>query len=275
MLHHEEWLRDAKRVPVGHSRRVRHGAEGRKNLVVYNNPDSWSAWCHACHEGGKVYKEVLEKVDEVTPVYKKYLPSTGVVPLYKLSKDKFKNLVSLLHDKHMSTELLRKHNPLYSLEDDRLVFKFDGVTIGRDCTGKSGAKWLRYYHDNPSEFVYLQGSKLFKGYEPVVLVEDLFSAIKVNHYTELSTLCCLGTNIYDSIIRALLVPLQNDVKRLAVLAFDGDDGGMAALRNAIDRCSLRGIPYISIRIPLGLDPKDLNHTELLNIFNLEQYNANI
>ncbi len=44
-MHRSEWLDQCKRVPVGQTRRVVHGAEGRPNLVLYNNPDSWSAYC--------------------------------------------------------------------------------------------------------------------------------------------------------------------------------------------------------------------------------------
>lgn len=274
-MHRSEWLDLAKRVPVGQSRRFRHGAEGRSNLVVYNNPDSWSAYCHSCKVGGKVYKELLQKVDVAAPVYRKYLNSSTLCALQDLPKAKYKDLVLLLHSKCISTVLLNKFNPKYNTEDDRLVFQFNGVSIGRDCTGRSNAKWLHYHHDNPKEFVYLQG-RLVGDCEPLILVEDLFSAIKINQYTGWSTLCCLGTRISDEIIRFVTSGTYTSseqgavhtraVRRFAVAAFDGDCAGLHAERSLISRLSIRGVGYRTVRIPSGLDPKDLNHTQLVETF---------
>lgn len=190
---------------------------------------------------------------------------------------KYKALVLLLHEKRMSTALLEPYNPMYNTEDDRLVFRFNGIDIGRDCTGRSPAKWLHYDRDDRAEYVYLKG-KIIGSTEPMILVEDLFSAIKVNHYTGYSTLCCLGTRISDEIIRALgsvakpvvseqarSVP-EGGVHRIAVAAFDGDSAGRTAERSLINRCSLRGLGYRTVRIPDGLDPKDLSPLELNETF---------
>lgn len=274
-LHRSEWLDLCKRVPVGQSRRVRHGAEGRPNMVLYNNPDSWSVWCHSCHEGGFVRKEYLEPVDTSVPVYRKYLDTKQLVLLQAMDKAKYKDLVLMLHSKGMSTELIKRHNCFYSPVDERLVFRFKGLDIGRDCTGRSPAKWLHYDRDDRAEFVYLQG-KTVGSTEPVILVEDLFSAIKINYYTGYSALCCLGTRISDEIIRFISSVAytgtqqgnvqQGAVTRLAVAAFDGDSAGRSAERSLINRLSLRGMGYRTVRIPDGLDPKDLNHTQLVETF---------
>ena len=149
-MHKSEWLDLCKRVPVGQTRRTRHGAEGRPNLVLYNNPDSWSAYCHSCKTSGFVRKEYLEPVDTSVPVYKKYLDTRDLVSLEAMSDADFKRLVLLLHDKCMSLPVMSKFNPLYNKGDERLVFRFDGVDIGRDCTGRSPAKWLKY-HNEPSK----------------------------------------------------------------------------------------------------------------------------
>lgn len=284
-MHRSEWIDEAKRVPVGQSRRVQHGAEGRKNLVVFNNPDSWSAYCHSCKEGGKVLKEYLEPVDTTAPVFRKYLDTRSLVHPSALDKVKFTNLVMMLHEKRMSLAVLAKHKPMYNTVDDRLVFRFKGVDLGRDCTGRSNAKWLHYHRDDPREYVYLQG-KVLNDYEPVVLVEDLFSAIKINHYTGWSALCCLGTRITDEIIRALCVvegtsdsvqsgsTAKVGVRRIAVAAFDGDSAGRSAERSLINRLGLRDLPFRTVHIPTGLDPKDLNPKELLDTFKfLEDLNV--
>lgn len=268
-MHHSEWLKDAQAVPVGQQRRIYHGAERRANLVVWNNPDSWSCYCHSCHEGARVFKEVLQKPSaEAAPEFRKYLSSSDCCTLTELARrapEKYKRLVLLLHRKHMSTALLAPWKPLYNLTDDRLVFGFNGAYIGRDVTERNPAKWFKYHSNNPMDYVYLQG-KISNGHEDVVLTEDLFSAIKVRHYTGLSTLCCLGTHVSDAIVAFLTYP-RSDRVMYPILAFDGDKAGDKAKRVASTRLGIRGIPFSSVRVPDGLDPKDLNHVELINLFN--------
>lgn len=273
-MHRSEWLDQCKHVPVGQSRRVYHGAEGRPNLVLYNNPDSWSAYCHSCKEGGKVMKTMMEPVDTSAPVFHKYLSTKDLVTLKGMEPRAYKDLVNLLHDKGMSTALFKGLNVFYNTADQRLVFRFKGVDIGRDCTGRSPAKWLHYHNDNPAEYVYLQG-KTVREYEPVIMTEDLFSAIKINYYTGYSAMCCLGTRITDEIVKSFS-GLSGDAKerstnilrkeRVAVFAFDGDGAGDRARRDASNRFGLRSIPFVSVSIPRGLDPKDLSAAELINLF---------
>lgn len=268
-MHESEWIRDAQKVPVGQSRRVYHGAETRPNLVVYNNTDSWSAWCHSCQTNAYVPKAVLQRVDTSAPVFHKYLSVADCVTLPELARghpSKFKQLVLLLHQKHMSTALLQPYSPVYCLTDDRLVFTFKGHSVGRDCTGRSHAKWLHYHSTHsPMDYLYLQGNNTESTREPVVLVEDLFSCIKVHRYTGLSTLWCKGTHISDAIIAFLTYPRQG-ATLYPVLAFDGDAAGDKAKRTASKRLSIRGVPYSSVQVPEGLDPKDLNHNELTELF---------
>ena len=267
-MQHYEWLNDAKKVPVGQSRRVYHGAEKRPNLQVYNNSDSWSAWCYACGEGGKVRKEVLERVVEAPPEFRKYLSSSDCCTLDELAQqhpDKFKRLVLLLHRKHMSTALLKPYKPLYNLTDDRLVLGWYGSYIGRDCTEKHHAKWFKYHNAGvPMDYVYLQGEKTGSTQEPVILTEDLFSAIKVRHYTGYSTLCCLGTHISDAIITFLTKTQYPPY--YPVLAFDGDTAGDKAKRTASKRLSIRGVQFAAVRVPDDHDPKDLTPLELNKLF---------
>ena len=85
-MHQSEWLDEAKKVPVGQHRRVYHGAERRTSLVVWNNEDSWSAYCHACGTGGKVWKKSLQRVEVEAPVYRKYLNLKQCVTLPVLAQ---------------------------------------------------------------------------------------------------------------------------------------------------------------------------------------------
>lgn len=269
-MHKSEWIKDAQNVPVGQSRRVYHGAETRPNLVVYNNPDCYSAWCHSCQESGYVPKEVLQRVDTSAPVFHKYLCAADCMTLPELSvahPEKFKRMVLLLHRKHMSTALLAPYKPVYNVVDDRLVFTFKGASVGRDCTEKSHAKWLHYHNSaEPLDFLYLQGKKADCIREPIVLVEDLFSAIKVHKYTGLSTMWCKGTHISDDIIAFLTYPRALGDFFYPVLAFDGDTAGYKATRTAHKRLEIRGVEHSIVNVPEGCDPKDLSHIELNELF---------
>src|SRR5690606_25852829 len=110
VLHHSEWLAQAKAVPVGQKRRVRHGAERTLALDVWNNEDSWSAFCHRCHESGKVYKEYLQK-PVVAPVrHVKYLDKGNLVhpnALAVIDSQEYRRLVVFLQSKGVSLPVLR------------------------------------------------------------------------------------------------------------------------------------------------------------------------
>lgn len=267
-LDQSEWLQDAKRVPVGQSRRVYHGAERRPNLQVWNNTDSWSCYCHACHLGGRVRKEVLQRVQEAPPVSQKYVSSSDCCTFDELAAQhpqKFKRLVLFLHSKCMSTTVLAKYGAVYNLTDDRVVLGWKGAYIGRDVTERHHAKWYKYYSSVPMEFVYLRGRNKCTSREPVVLTEDLFSAIKINHYTGVSTLCCLGTHIHDSIIQFLVT--ETIPPLYPVLSFDGDNAGDTARRNAAKRLGIRGVEFSAVDVKRGYDPKDYTCSELQALYN--------
>ena len=270
-MHTSEWLDLAQRVPVGQSRRHFHGAESRPNLVVYNNPTSYSAWCHSCHKSGYKPKDVLQKVTETPVVLQKYLSSTDCCTLPELARlhpQRFKRLVVLLHKKCMSTAVIAPWKPVYNLTDDRLVFTFGGCSIGRDCTERSHAKWFHYYSQKPMDFLYLRGENTHGTREPIVLTEDLFSAMKVQQYTGLSALCCFGTHVSDAIVGFLTYPSSN---YFPILAFDGDSAGWRATRVASKRLGIRGIPYTTVKIKDGYDPKDYTCSELNELFQGVKY----
>lgn len=258
-IHSSEWLGQAKKVPVGQKRRVYHGGEETKAMDVYNNPESWSAYCHRCHEGARIYKELLEKPDESAPQYRKYLDQSKLLKLSAVDTHIRARIVKLLHDKGMSTVTIAALKPWYNPVDERLVFRFYGVDIGRDTTGRSGAKWLVYHRDVQRGYVYLQGENSYQTREPVILCEDLFSAQKIRYYTGWSTLVLMGTNFKEEIAHFLL-------DKFVVIATDGDKAGWKSMRSILTRCSLFGIEAVSVDVPDGLDPKDMQPNHLINMF---------
>src|SRR5699024_8603718 len=58
-VQYDDWLDEAKRLPVGAVTRVQHKRDGsrRPNLVIGHEPDKYWAYCHACKEGGVHTKE--------------------------------------------------------------------------------------------------------------------------------------------------------------------------------------------------------------------------
>ena len=64
----------------------------------------------------------------------------------------------------------------------------------------------------------------------------------------------------------MLFRSKRDVPFYPVLAFDGDVAGHKAYRTASKRLGIRDVPFTSVVIPEGCDPKDLSHTELLTLF---------
>lgn len=259
-MHESEWLDQAKLVPVGQKRRVFHGAERTRALDVWNNEDSWSAYCHRCHTSAIKYKQFLQKVDATVPVFRKWLDHKSLIGIDLLSRsfpDKYKALITMLQHKGVSLTVLADLNPRYNIADDRLVFTFGDVELGRDCTGRSEAKWLKYHKEDSKSFLYLQGKNLRNNREVLVTCEDLFSAAKIRYYTGFSTMCLLGTRFEDA---KLVHILENNC---AVIACgDGDSGGWDCNRLVTSRCNLHGVPYSVCPIPDGLDPKDLSPEHL-------------
>ena len=257
MLHHSEWLSKAKAVPVGQKRRVHHGCGATASMDVWNNPDSWSAYCHRCHDSGRQYKEFFTPVPKDVVVYRKYCNSADLLELSVLRSkhpEWFRRVIVLLQAKGVSTALLEGVGALlrYNFKDHRLVLTFDGVDIGRDCTGSSPAKWLKYYRDNGLGYVYLQGKNLQD--VRVVITEDVFSAAKITYYTGLSSMCLLGTGLDDKKVKTLL-------GKSVVVCTDGDAAGYKAAKEIKQRLQVLNVPC-TLKIKDGLDPKDMSPYEL-------------
>lgn len=262
MLHHSEWLLKAKAVPVGQKRRVHHGCGATASMDVWNNPESWSAYCHRCHDSGRMYKEYLTPVPKDVVVYRKYCNSADLVELSVLRSkhpEWFRRMIVLLQAKGVSTALLEAVGATlrYNVKDHRLVLKFSGVDIGRDCTGVSPAKWLKYHRDDGLGYVHLQGKNAQD--TRVVITEDVFSAAKITYYTGVPSMCLLGTGFDDQKVVQLL-------NAKVLVCTDGDKAGYDAARVIKQRLDVLGVPT-EVRIKDGYDPKDMTPEELLEFIN--------
>ena len=247
MLHPDEWLREAKKLAIGRSARVYHGAEHRPNLVVRNLPDRYTCYCHRCHDGGVVMKEYVK----VQPVVQRdstlELPNDAVplnpdAPNAHLSK-----VVGLLHSKGLSFPVVAKYNPRFSPSANRLLLDVPGQTIGRSL-GTSTAKWVRY--NAQCSYVAPRGVKVHGG--RFFLCEDAFSALKAAFYLPDGwyPIAMLGTELNKDLLHLVL---SSD---LVVLAFDNDDAGVAGSIKAARKLRLLGTAFKYAWCSVGCDPKN-------------------
>ena len=205
-----------------------------------------------------MYKEYLTPIPKDVVVYRKYCNSADLVELSVLRSkhpEWFRRAIVLLQSKGASTALLGSVGARlrYNVKDHRLVLSFTGVDIGRDCTGVSPAKWLKYHRDDGLGYVYLQGKNVQD--TRVVITEDVFSAAKITYYTGVSSMCLLGTGFDDQKVVQLL-------NATVLVCTDGDKAGYDAARVIKQRLDVLGVPT-EVRIKDGYDPKDMTPEELL------------
>ena len=256
MLPYSEWLTDVQSLPLNRSKRVYHGAERRPNLVVQNLPDRWVAYCHHCHEGAVKMKDHAA-VQVSTPTLVPNLDESTLVPIDSVLD---KNLAMLLHTKGVSAWLLGKYGFLYNTVDKRLVYKSKQGAIGRDTTGTSPSKWYVYRNPPFSGWLYLQPENTYD--TRVLLTEDLFSAIKLNHVLGTGCIALCGTVLKP---RTLTFILNNNLK--PVLWLDGDDAGAQGALAAQRELGVLGVQAKAVHNSyLGKDPKDLTTKEILSIW---------
>ena len=254
MLPLDEWLADAQRLPIGGVNRVYHGAEHRRNLVVYNKPDRWEAWCHACNEGGVLFKTHVRAVDEPPPPILQSVPSVLTAP-------DIPDVIKHLQSKGVSLPVLREFKPQYSPIDKRLVLSSGGMVLGRDITGRSPAKWYNY----TNHLVFKAGSSGI-----IFLTEDVYSAIKI-YYTSrrlgvsVQAWAILGTRVHAA-LRTSLVQAGHPVVRW----FDADASGRAADTAVHRACRAFGIQTVAAQPPREVDPKMHTYQEIQRVITTAQ-----
>ena len=244
----EEWLAQAKHVPLGQSRRVRHGSEPDSAMVVRNEAGKWSAYCHRCHLGGGVRKELVQLLP--APVQ---LPSRNPGRLVAPEESQlYSQIVCMLQSKGVSLVSTRYATPRLSVQDSRLVLTTRDGQIGRALSPRQSPKWWQY-----RDVGFMRGRPgEFRGAD-VVVVEDFFSALKIGFYVpRVLPVASLGTRIRPELLSRLLEA------RSVRMMYDGDAAGADGWAAAHRKLSLVGIPNTRLELPPGQDPKDLKPVEL-------------
>lgn len=250
-MHESRWLALAKQVPVGSSLRVYHGAERRPNMVVRNLPDKWSAYCFHCKEYASKRKDFVMVKEEQA-----IMNNTKELKAVSLCDDKAQwvaplhDIVSFLHEKHMSFSLIQPYNPEWDTERNRLVLTLPEGKLGRDIYGLSKAKWFVY--NNTVTYGSTCGTnQIIK--DKVILTEDIFSAIKAQAYApEWQAIALLGSNLNKDLLRRII-----RTKPHVHVMLDNDDAGIKGASKVVKKLRLHGIS-VAYSFPTHGDPKDMN-----------------
>lgn len=252
-LLHEHWLDEAKRLPVGRWSRIYHGAERRPNLVIRNKADGYYAYCHSCHEGSVVKKEFVQETVVVQQAPKSRDPGP-LVDIINMNKDVGTigyKLAKFLSSKHVYECWPYGVRPMWSEQDQRIVFETPELLIGRDVTGHNKAKWYRY--KGTANYASVHG---IIPEQTIVLTEDYFSAMKGQYYADLYGIRTSCVSMQGTVIHPDLVVQLMDATKV-VLAFDADKAGRLGQQQAAKQLNLLGIPYKEAWCNPNHDPKDM------------------
>ena len=256
-LHREDWLKQAQSIAVGRKQRVRHGFEASAAMDVYNNEDSWSAYCHRCHISGRVMKEhqsvrrIIVEPDRIAPV----LATT--IPLNDASPYEQKQAWDLLIRKGCPPQVIPEEVLWYDRTVRRIMLRSGPLALGRALDPNRTPKWLPYgaWHGLPMVWTTRQGAGA------MVLVEDALSGYKVAKAistfapeSSLSVVATLGTIITDRFL-----PYVRG--RTIVCMYDGDPAGLAGYNTMQRRLRVWGSPVVDRR-PIKGDPKNNDLAEI-------------
>lgn len=247
----EDYLHIAQGLAVGMNTRVAHPGDrtNRANLIVYNDPDKWSAYCQSCKVGHSVLKTHVRVTDEPKESRLPEVP-TDMVKLEDLPAWQQHGISHFLARKGMDRMYL---GPCYySPSRERLIIATEQGYSGRDLTDKSQQKWMIY-----SKTHYMGWPSLLR---TNIIVEDLFSMWKVDYvlrHTELArdatVVCSLGTGIGPGLMTQLMGATEG-----VVFFYDGDKAGQDGARSQSKRLRALGLVVTNSCAPFGLDPKDMS-----------------
>lgn len=253
-LHRDDWLKQAQRLAVGQKKRVRHGFEATAALDVYNNADSWSAYCHRCHEAGrvmKVHQSILRPVqepDRVAPV-----PAT-VMRFADATQYEQQRMWRLLCDKGCPPGVIPEELLWYERSVNRLMLLQGDQCLGRSLDKWRTPKWLPYGAWFGKPMVWPTRSTTTSA-GVTVLVEDALSGYKVAKAIELyapassvGVIATLGTRITDAF-------LPHVAGSTILCMYDGDAAGLDGYQAMRKRLRVWGAPVVDLRPEVG-DPKN-------------------
>lgn len=254
----DEWLHHAKRLAVGRKRRVRHNEERDCAMDVWNNGDSYSAWCHRCHLSGWVPKQHQQlNVQRVDP------DRIGPVPadclhITQASGYEQSRIWKLLTEKGCPPGVLPEEHLWFSRSTNRILLRQGLQGLGRALSPLQQPKWLAFgdWWNKPR----LWWTR-YRDAGPMVLAEDVLSSYKVAKAIEVyapessvSVAAVLGT-----VLTSTSLPLI--AGRDVVCMFDGDAAGAEGSAALKRRLAVFGGTFRDAR-PAHGDPKNMTLEEI-------------
>ncbi|BEQ12869.1 putative DNA primase [Pseudomonas phage Ep4] len=261
-LPREDWLKQAQSIAVGRKQRVRHGFETSAAMDVYNNEDSWSAYCHRCHVGARVMKEhqsvrrVVVEPNRIAPV------PTTVIPVNQASPYEQRQIWDLLIRKGCPPQVIPEEMLWYDRTVRRVLLRSGPLALGRALDPNRTPKWLPYgeWQGLPMVWTTRQpasGTLRAPGVKPGwVVAEDALSAHKISKAIEtyypranLGVVATLGTRVTDR-----LVPYLSGCD--VACMYDGDSAGLDGFTHMRQRMRVFGGTVYDARPTTG-DPKNM------------------
>ena len=258
MIPANEWLHLAKRLAIGQKRRVRHNLEKDCAMDVFNNGDSWTCFCHRCHDHGWVPKEHQQlNVQRVDPDRVSPVPA-DCLHLSQASAYEQKRIWELLTEKGCPPGVIPEEHVWYSRSSNRTLLRQGSRALGRALSPQQQPKWLMYgdWWNKPRLWM-----TRYRDAGPMVLVEDALSSYKVakavQHYapeSSVSVAAVLGTVVTPASLRLI-------AGRDVLCMFDGDEAGRLGSVELKQRLAVFGGRFVDIR-PERDDPKDMTLEEI-------------
>ena len=259
MLPYSEWLHLAKALPEGTRKRVNHTCGAGRTMILNHDEQGYSAHCFRCNDWGskghgerrlsdlfKARAEELFEAQEVQlpedfvlmPECKDYMAHVWLAQAGITQQQQQQYKIGY------SPGIRRVILPVY--EQDELVY-----TQARALRGEK-PKYLNPAADR-SRLLFLSRGTYTQG--PVVLTEDILSAIRVGSFVQTASL--MGTDINEAQAHRLIL-LGSPV----VVWLDGDKAGLkgaASVRRMLD-----GLVPVHL-IQTEKDPKCYTNREIQEI----------
>jgi DNA primase len=272
MLDPSEFLAEAQALAVGEKRKLRHLC-GDASLVVYNNVDSWTAWCWRCHMSGFVPKpqptmqERLERqaqqqrIDNAIRSVKQPYPAVYDIAAWPPAARLW------LYKAGLNAELIRKLGAYWHVGSARVVLPItdqNGQVVfwqARNAEYPKDGRPKYISSSTPRDTVHAafrgDGAGTPGEHTPVV-VEDILSAFKIGAaggfgYAVMGTQ--LGTHTLGLLARSC--------GGRCLLWFDPDGAGREALGNIGGQLRLLGIqpvPIITDKDPKAYSLREIRET---------------
>ena len=251
-----QWLELAKKLRVGSTARIMctNTCGTDHSMLVSSNEKSWTAYCFRCkhqeYKGrGLLPLSLIKQMKED----RNFIKSEIGLP-YDFTLD-VPDAASCWYLQYgISPELAREHKIGYSHSLNRIIIpvpNYWGTSPGligiqaRSVDPRVKPKYINRVHKN------LHIPYLFEayrsGFNQVVVVEDILSAIKVGKVC--NSIAIMGTNMTHNIAAHIAKTYAN-----VILWFDSDLAGYACNSKAMNLLNIHGASPKSIRTTL--DPKE-------------------